>query len=84
MLFPNWPYGVELANDFWDDVLDAGGTVTAAESYDEDQTTFTTTVKKLVGRYYLEDRAGLPGGLAHHPRSHQGSFKLKKQLEKLR
>src|SRR5215468_4030940 len=55
-VFRNMPYGVEMTNDFWDQVLAQGGAVRGAESYTGDQTTFTTQAKKLVGRYYLEDR----------------------------
>lgn len=56
VLYPNVPYGVELANGFWDEVVRRGGQVRGAEHYDFDQTTFTEQAKKLVGRYYLEDR----------------------------
>lgn len=56
LLYPEVPFGEELANEFWDDLLKQGGEVRAAESYAYDQTTFTTEAKKLVGRMYLEDR----------------------------
>ena len=65
VLYPNIPYGVELANEFWD----AGGRArrrrcAARRATTHDQTTFTTEAKKLVGRYYLEDRLRLPRGRA--------------------
>lgn len=56
LLYPNIPFGVEVTNEFWDQVVTRGGAIRAAESYDHDQTTFTSEAKKLVGRYYLEDR----------------------------
>jgi branched-chain amino acid transport system substrate-binding protein len=57
VLYPNIPFGVELSNEFWDAVEKRGGTIRGAESYDHDQTTYTAEAKRLVGRYYLEDRA---------------------------
>ncbi len=56
VLYPNTPYGVEMTNDFWDQVLAQGAAMRGAELYTADQTTFTSQAKKLVGRYYLEDR----------------------------
>jgi branched-chain amino acid transport system substrate-binding protein len=57
VLHPNTPFGVELTNAFWDAVEKRGGQMRGVESYDHDQKTFTEDAKKLVGRYYLEDRA---------------------------
>lgn len=57
ILHPNTPVGVEMTNAFWDAVDKRGGQVRGIESYDHDQKTFTEEAKKLVGRYYLEDRA---------------------------
>ncbi len=56
MLYPNIPFGRELADEFWSGVEKRGGQVKGAESYDHDQKTFSTEAKQLVGRYYLEDR----------------------------
>lgn len=56
LLYPNIPYGNELASYFWDEVEARGGEIRGAESYDADQTTFGPVVKKLVGRYYLDQR----------------------------
>jgi len=56
VLYPNVPYGVELANKFWDQVLLHGGEIRGAESYDHDATAFTPEAQKLVGRFYREDR----------------------------
>jgi ABC-type branched-subunit amino acid transport system substrate-binding protein len=57
VLHPNTPFGVELTNAFWDAIEKRGGQIRGVESYDHDQKTFTEEAKKLVGRYYLEDRS---------------------------
>jgi branched-chain amino acid transport system substrate-binding protein len=58
VLYPNIPFGVELANAFWDEVEKRGGVMRAAETYDHDQTTYTRQAQSLVGRReeYLTDR----------------------------
>ena len=58
VLYPNIPFGVELANEFWDQIEKRGGVVRAAETYDHDQTTYTRQAQSLVGRReeYLTDR----------------------------
>ena len=50
VLYPNIPFGVELSNAFWDEVVRRGGTIRGAETYDHDQTTFTDDAQRLVGR----------------------------------
>ncbi|MBK7889652.1 MAG: penicillin-binding protein activator [Bdellovibrionales bacterium] len=57
ILFPNDPYGTEFANFFWDAVKMRGGSVTGAQSYDPKETDFRGHVQRLVGTYYVEDRA---------------------------
>lgn len=57
MLYPNAPAGAELANQFWDEVENKGGEMRGVETFDYDQTTFMTPVKKLAGRYWLDARA---------------------------
>ncbi len=57
VLFPNTPFGIEFTNEFWDAIEARGGQIRGAETYPHDATTFTEEAKKLVGRYYLEDRA---------------------------
>lgn len=84
VLYPNIPYGVELANDFWDAVKTDGGTMRAAESYQNDQTTFTAEAKKLVGRYYLEDRSDYLEGARELNKGTLDSFHKHKAFEKLR
>lgn len=84
ILYPEIPYGDELANDFWDALKERGATVRAAESYTHDQTTFTTEAKKLVGRYYLEDRHDYLEGVRSINSSGMDEFRKRKAKEKLR
>lgn len=57
VLYPNIGFGAEMSNAFWDAVEAKGGLIRGAETYEHDQTSFTSEAKRLVGRYYLEDRA---------------------------
>jgi branched-chain amino acid transport system substrate-binding protein len=84
MLYPNIPYGVEMANGFWDEVAQNGGTVRGAESYAHDQTTFTDEAKKLVGRYYLEDRADYLEGVRDINAENMDAFRRRKAVDKLK
>lgn len=84
VLYPNIPYGVEMANGFWDEVVEKGGTVRGAESYSHDQTTFTDEAKKLVGRYYLEDRADYLEGMRDIQGETLDAFRKRKAVEKLK
>lgn len=84
VLYPNIPYGVELANDFWDSVKQDGGQIRAAETYKNDQTTFTSEAKKLVGRYYLEDRTDYQQGARDLEKSKLDPYRKHKAFEKLR
>ncbi|MBX2810159.1 MAG: penicillin-binding protein activator [Myxococcales bacterium] len=56
ILHPRHPYGEELRDFFWDEVLARGGTIQGIESYDHTATTFSTEVKRLVGRFKLNRR----------------------------
>ncbi|MCE9672992.1 penicillin-binding protein activator [Myxococcus stipitatus] len=84
LLYPNIPYGVELADAFWDDVLQRGGVVRGAERYSHDQTTFTTEAKKLVGRYYLEDRLDYIEGVRDVQGENLDAFRRRKAMEKVK
>jgi branched-chain amino acid transport system substrate-binding protein len=84
VLYPNIPYGVEMANGFWDQVVEKGGAVRGAESYAHDQTTFTDEAKKLVGRYYLEDRADYLEGVREINAESLDAFRKRKAVEKLK
>jgi ABC-type branched-subunit amino acid transport system substrate-binding protein len=84
ILYPNKPYGVELTNAFWDELQKRGAQVRGVESYDHDQTTFTAEAKKLVGRYYLEDRHDYLEASAKIQASAMNAFRKRKAMEKLR
>lgn len=57
ILYPNDSYGVEFANIFWDEVLVRGGKIVSAQSYNPKDTDFRQVAQRLVGTYYIEDRA---------------------------
>jgi ABC-type branched-subunit amino acid transport system substrate-binding protein len=84
VLYPNIPYGVELADTFWDQVVERGGTIRGAERYAHDQTTFTTEAKKLVGRYYLEDRGDYVGGVRDVQGENLDAYRRRKAMEKVK
>jgi branched-chain amino acid transport system substrate-binding protein len=52
IFYPDNPYGNNYMNLFWDKVEELGGTVTAAESYDPEETDFAVEIKKMVGLHY--------------------------------
>ena len=56
VLYPNIPYGNELTSFFWDEIESKDGEMRGAETYAADETTYSRTVKKLVGRYDLDTR----------------------------
>jgi branched-chain amino acid transport system substrate-binding protein len=82
VLYPNTPYGVEMTNDFWDQVTVRGAAVRGAESYANDQTTFTSEAKKLVGRYYLDDRTDYLEDAKAATKDAKDAFRRRKALEK--
>ncbi|MBU8899323.1 penicillin-binding protein activator [Corallococcus sp. M34] len=84
VLYPNIPYGVELANEFWDEVLEHGGVMRGAENYAHDQTTFTSEAKKLVGRYYLDDRSDYAEAVRDVQGENLDAFRRRKAMEKAR
>ena len=84
VLYPNIPFGTELANEFWDEVVARGGTLRAAESYDHDQTTYTGEVKKMVGRYYLDDRSDYIDQLREIKATVSDDFRRRRAIEKMR
>lgn len=84
VLSPNIPFGQELTQEFWDAVERRGGQIRGAESYDHDQTTFTAEAKKLVGRYFIEDRGDYIEKVRELRAANLGEFRRRKALEKLR
>lgn len=57
IMFPNDAYGIEFANLFWDEVRARGGVINGAQPYDPKETDFRSHVQRLVGTYYIDDRA---------------------------
>lgn len=82
VLFPNTPFGTEFTNAFWDAVEARGGTIRGAETYAHDATTFTDEARKVVGRYYLEDRADYLEKLRDIRDNETDAFRKRKALEK--
>jgi len=52
ILYPDSPYGRTLMNLFWDGVEEAGGSITAVESYKPEETDFAAEIRKMVGLHY--------------------------------
>jgi branched-chain amino acid transport system substrate-binding protein len=82
VLFPNTSFGTEFSNAFWDAIEARGGTIRGAETYPHDATTFTDEARKVVGRYYLEDRADYLERLREIRDSENDAFRKRKALEK--
>jgi ABC-type branched-subunit amino acid transport system substrate-binding protein len=57
ILYPNDAYGIEYTNIFWDEVLARGGEITAAQTYSSAEKDFHNSIARLIGTYYLDDRA---------------------------
>jgi len=83
LLYPSIPYGVELANAFWDEVEARGGEIRAAETYAADRTTFTPLVKSMVGKLSLEERADFQAAAREIGRAERDPFRRRKAVEKL-
>ncbi len=84
MLYPNTPFGVELSNAFWTAIEKRGGEIRGVESYDHDQKTFTEEAKRLVGKYYLEDRSDYHEKVRELRDKNLDEFRKRKALEKLK
>jgi ABC-type branched-subunit amino acid transport system substrate-binding protein len=52
ILYPDNSYGQFFMNLFWDKLEEMGGTITAVESYQPDETDFALQIKKMVGLHY--------------------------------
>lgn len=52
ILYPDNLYGRFFMNLFWDELEERGGSVTAVESYNPDETDFAAQIKKMVGLFY--------------------------------
>ncbi len=84
VMFPSIPYGVELANAFWDDVEARGGELRGAETYAADRTTFTPLVKDLVGKLFLDERTDWQEQQREIAEKEKDPFRRRKALEKAR
>jgi ABC-type branched-subunit amino acid transport system substrate-binding protein len=84
LLYPNIPYGQELANAFWDEVDGRGGEIRGAETYEPDRTTFAPLVKEMVGKLHLDERADYGKMLAELRKTEQNPYRLSKAIEKMR
>lgn len=84
IMYPSIPYGVELANAFWDEVEARGGEVRGAETYAPDRTTFTPLVKDLVGKLHLDERADWKAQQEEIAKAETDPFRRRKALEKAR
>jgi branched-chain amino acid transport system substrate-binding protein len=84
LMFPSIPYGVELANAFWDEVDARGGEIRAAETYAPDRTTFTPLVKEMVGKLHLAERADWVELQKEIAQNESDPFRRRKALERAR
>lgn len=83
VLYPEFAYGSELAHAFWDEIERRGGQMRAAESYTVDQTTFRMQARKLVGRYYLDEREEFVKGRKEIDALKASDFRKRKLREEL-
>jgi ABC-type branched-subunit amino acid transport system substrate-binding protein len=84
IVYPQVPYGVELANAFWDEVEARGGEIRGAETYAADRTTFTPLVKDLVGKLYLDERSDFRDQVRQIGEREKDPFRRRKAVEKAR
>jgi ABC-type branched-subunit amino acid transport system substrate-binding protein len=84
VLWPQVPYGQELANAFWDEVEARGGEVRAAESYEFDRTTFAPVVKSMVGKLWLEERQDYQEQVKEIAKGETDPYRRRKAIEKAR
>jgi ABC-type branched-subunit amino acid transport system substrate-binding protein len=84
VLYPDTPYGKEMLEAFWEAASSEGIQIRGAEHYAHDQTTFSDEVKRLVGRYFLEERAEYLQEAARIRKEATSDFARRKAFEKLR
>jgi ABC-type branched-subunit amino acid transport system substrate-binding protein len=84
IMYPNIPYGVEMANAFWDEVESRRGEIRGAEVYEADRTTFARNVKELVGKLYLDERTDYADKQKEIIKDEKDPYRKRKKLEKLR
>ena len=84
VLYPDTPFGKEMLEAFWEAAASEGLQVRGAEAYAYEQTTFSNEVKRLVGRFFLEERADYTQEAARIRKEVTSDFGRRKALEKLR
>jgi ABC-type branched-subunit amino acid transport system substrate-binding protein len=84
VMAPDIPYGLELANAFWDEVEARGGEIRGAETYEHDRTTFAPLVKDMVGKLYLDEREDYLEQVKEIAKEEKDPFRRRKALERLR
>jgi ABC-type branched-subunit amino acid transport system substrate-binding protein len=84
VVYPQVPYGVELANAFWDEVEARGGEIRGAETYAADRTTFTPLVKDMVGKLYLDERSDFKDQVKQIGEKEKDPFRRRKAVDKAR
>ncbi|MFL5272387.1 MAG: penicillin-binding protein activator, partial [Anaeromyxobacteraceae bacterium] len=84
ILWPQVPYGQELADAFWDEVEARGGEVRAAESYEFDRTTFAPLVKGMVGKLWLDERQDYQEQVRDIAKAETDPYRRRKAIEKAR
>ncbi len=84
IMYPQVPYGTELADAFWDEVEARGGEVRAAETYPIDQTTFTPLVKSMIGKLFVKERPEFVERSKEIAAREADPFRRRKALEKAR
>ncbi len=84
LLWPQIPYGQELASAFWDEVDARGGEVRGAESYEHDRTTFAPVVKSMVGKLWLDERQDYVEQVRQIAKDEADPFRRRKAIERMR
>lgn len=84
MMWPQIPYGQELARSFWTEVEARGGEVRGAEPYEADRTTFSKLVKEMVGKLSLDERRDYLTEVREVTKTEKNPYRRRKALEKVR
>jgi len=84
VLYPDIPFGREMLEAFWEAAQSEGIQIRGAERYAHDQTTFSNEAKRLVGRFFLEERADYTQEATRIRQEATTDFARRKALEKLR
>ncbi len=84
LLYPRNGYGREFVQVFWDEVNRRKGEIRAAEIYENDQTTFTELIRRMVGRLHVGVRGDFREAMAELRKQKLPPHKLKAEAEKLR